>query len=293
MNKRQLQYFLKVYEKKSISQAAESLFISPQGLSKTISILETELGVELFIHKSNRIIPTSAAASLASHANNILSEYDVIENKLFKNNDSKKSISISCSYDIPQMFPTDFFYQLNKSNPDILIRIHEYPDGIILDQLDNAAIELAILPGPLDNSKYEFTLLFTESFCLVINKANPLASKPSICVTDLQDQPLAVKDMHNHTSMIQFSEFQKYQILPHIILETSDSHLIHSMADNNYAIGMTLQALATKIRSENIVVRPFEDNCFVKNIYLVYRKNYILSQEAKIVHDAMLQTTRP
>lgn len=289
MNQKQLQYFLAVYEKKSISQAAESLFISPQGLSKTISALENDLGVDLFIHKANRIIPTSAAASLASHAINILSEYDIIENKLFKNDGFKKSVNISCSYDVPQMFPIDFFHHFNKSHPDILLQIREYPDGIILNQLDNAAIELAIVSGPLDNSMYDFVPLFTDTFCLVINKANPLASKEYISLADLQNEPLAVKDMHNHTSMVQFAEFQKNGVLPNIILETSDSHLIHSMAENNYAIGMTLQFLANKIRSDNIVIRPFEDNCFVKTLYLVYRKNYVLSYEAQLLHDILLQ----
>lgn len=59
MNQRQLQYFLEVYNRKSVSQAAKALFISPQGISKTIASLEAELGVELFIHKSNHIIPTN------------------------------------------------------------------------------------------------------------------------------------------------------------------------------------------------------------------------------------------
>lgn len=290
MNQKQLQYFLTVYEKKSISQAAESLFISPQGLSKTISTLESELGVDLFIHKSNRIIPTSAATSLASHAINILSEYDIIENKLFKNDGFKKAVNISCSYDVPQMFPIDFFHHFYKSHPDILLQMHEYPDGIILNQLDNATIELGIVSGPLDNSIYEFKPLFTDTYCLVINKANPLSTKEYINLADLQNEPLVIKDMFNHISMVQFAEFQKNGVLPNIILETSDSHLIHSMADNNYAIGMTLQFLANKIRSDNIVIRPFKDNCFVKTLYLVYRKNYALSYEAQLLHDILLQT---
>lgn len=44
MNQRHLTYFLEVYKHRSISAAAKSLFISPQGLSKTILALEEELG---------------------------------------------------------------------------------------------------------------------------------------------------------------------------------------------------------------------------------------------------------
>lgn len=289
MNQRQLEYFLRVYEKKSISGAAESLFISPQGLSKTIAKLEKELGIELFAHEANRIVPTAAAASLASHAMNILTEYDIIENKLFQNTVSKKSVGISCSFDVPQMISADFFYEFYQKNPDILIQIHEYPDRLILEQLERAFIEIAVISGPLDHSLYEFVPLFTEPFCLVINKKHPLAKKEFICISDLQDVPLAVKDMYNQISVTQFAEFQKKNAIPNIILETSDSHLIHSMAENNYALGMTLKYLAEKIRNENIVIRPFEKNCFTKTLYLVKHKDYILSKEAKLVYDGLFE----
>lgn len=45
MNIKELISFLKVCETKSISRASKELYISPQGLSKTIKNLEKELGV--------------------------------------------------------------------------------------------------------------------------------------------------------------------------------------------------------------------------------------------------------
>ena len=49
MNVRQLSYFMEVYRQGSIAGAARTLFISPQGISKTILSLEEEVSVELFI----------------------------------------------------------------------------------------------------------------------------------------------------------------------------------------------------------------------------------------------------
>jgi DNA-binding transcriptional LysR family regulator len=48
MEHRQLRNFLTICEEKSISKAAERLFISQQGLSKSIKQLEQELQVPLF-----------------------------------------------------------------------------------------------------------------------------------------------------------------------------------------------------------------------------------------------------
>ena len=65
MNQRQLKYFLEVYSTKSISKAAANLFVTPQGISKTIAALEKELNVSLFEHHHNRITPTKDAARLS------------------------------------------------------------------------------------------------------------------------------------------------------------------------------------------------------------------------------------
>ena len=100
MNQRQLNYFLEVYSQSSITLAAKKLYITPQGLSKTISSLEEELGVQLFVHTRNRIHATEDAARLAIHAQHIIDEYDVITEKLFLENMTIKTIPVFCSYDV-------------------------------------------------------------------------------------------------------------------------------------------------------------------------------------------------
>lgn len=49
MSPRQLEYFLEVYNQRSIKKAAEKLIISSQAVSKIIKEIEEELQVELFI----------------------------------------------------------------------------------------------------------------------------------------------------------------------------------------------------------------------------------------------------
>ena len=287
MNKRNLEYFLKVYDMKSISRAAEALYISPQGLSKTISRLEEELGVELFKHKANRIIPTPVAANLAAHAKSILVEYDIIENHLFKTGWTKKPAKIACSYDVPQMIPTDFFVSFDAMHPELRMQIREYPESMILERLDKSKVEVAIVSGPLDELDYDTIPLFTVPYCLVINKKHPLAEKKTISLEDLDGEPLAVKDVQSRISALQILELARHESSPDYILESSDAHLIHSMAESGAAIAMTLTYLADRIKSDAVVVRPFEDNVFTKTVYLVKKKNYVMSYEGEQLYDSV------
>ena len=287
MNKKSLEYFLKVYDLKSISRAAEELYITPQGLSKTISRLEKELSVELFKHKANRIIPTAEAANLAAHAKSILIEYDLIENHLFKTGRSKKPAKVACSYDVPQMIPTDFFIGFDAAHPELRMQIQEYPESMILERLDKSKVEVAIVSGPLDELDYDIIPLFTVPYCLVINKDHPLAERAYIRLEDLDGEPLAVKDVQSRISAMQLLEFAGHESSPDFILESSDAHLIHAMAESGAAIAMTLTYLADKIKNETVVVRPFEDDIFTKTVYLVKKKNYVMSYEGEELYESI------
>lgn len=58
MQPKQLQYFITAYATKNIQRAAEKLFVSRQGISKTIRELEQELGADLFLRSSKGLEPT-------------------------------------------------------------------------------------------------------------------------------------------------------------------------------------------------------------------------------------------
>ena len=292
MNQRQLSYFLEVYEKKSISKAAKCLYISPQGLSKTISSLEKELKVELFTHESNRIIPTRAASKLAIHAKALISEYNLITDKLFTDADFRKPLSILCSFDVPQLFDSLLLSEFAADHPDILLKFREYPDRDIKRMLKTGQTELALIPGPIDKQKYIFEPLITEPFCLVVNKSHRLAENASVSLKDLSNEPLVVKDTDNSTSMEQYTKFKNVGFEPNVILESTDASLIHQMAIDNYAIGLTLKYMAEKISSDGVRIIPFKEKWMKKTIYLVQKKDSPLSADAQIFKDSLFNALR-
>ena len=288
MNQRQLKYFLEVYSTKSISKAATNLFVTPQGISKTIAALEKELGVNLFEHHHNRIVPTKDAARLSIHARNILDEYDLVSDRLFKSQSTIKTVSIYCSYDVPQLIPAKFFKKFNDSFPEIRINMKEFTDDYIFDKIKNNKVELAIVPGPFNPHYFDYEQLCTEPFCLVVNKKHPLAKNDTVSFSELTGESIVVKDAKSSTSINQLYNFDHPVEFPNIILETSDVHLIHKMAEENYAIGMSLLYLAQKNTSDKIKVLRFKEDTLVKKLYIVSSKGNILSAEANALKGALV-----
>ncbi len=64
MNTDEARYFLAICEHGSVNQAAAALYISPQGLSRSLKRLETKLGVRLFVRSAQGMILTEQAKNL-------------------------------------------------------------------------------------------------------------------------------------------------------------------------------------------------------------------------------------
>ena len=225
---------------------------------------------------------------MSIHARNILDEYDLVSDRLFKSQSTIKTVSIYCSYDVPQLIPAKFFKKFNDSFPEIRINMKEFTDDYIFDKIKNNKVELAIVPGPFNPHYFDYEQLCTEPFCLVVNKKHPLAKNDTVSFSELTGESIVVKDAKSSTSINQLYNFDHPVEFPNIILETSDVHLIHKMAEENYAIGMSLLYLAQKNTSDKIKVLRFKEDTLVKKLYIVSNKGNILSAEANALKGALV-----
>ena len=79
MNTQHLQYIIEIERTRSISQAAENLFLGQPNLSRILHDLEESLGFRIFERTSRGVRPTERGARFLKHARNMLREMDYIE----------------------------------------------------------------------------------------------------------------------------------------------------------------------------------------------------------------------
>ncbi len=84
MRKESLSYFLEIARVGSFSAAARNLYVSQQGLSKSILALEKELGVSLFTRSGKRVRLTDAGRELVLHARTLVGNYEAMREAMRK-----------------------------------------------------------------------------------------------------------------------------------------------------------------------------------------------------------------
>ena len=83
LTSKQIEIFYEVYKNNSMSIAADRLNISQPSVSKTLSVIEKNLGFQLFLRKGKKLVPTHEADELyeqASIVTNQLKNFNYIAN---------------------------------------------------------------------------------------------------------------------------------------------------------------------------------------------------------------------
>ncbi len=129
MNIEHLNYFAEVYRQKSISRAADNLYMSRPALSTAISKLEKTLGgVTLFERTSSGVIPTQAGEELFQSAQVILEEHSKIHYNMRKyivSSDKDNIIRISISSALAVSYGDEIADKLISTFPHILFDFME------------------------------------------------------------------------------------------------------------------------------------------------------------------------
>ena len=79
MNLTYLKYVVEVARVRSITKAAQNLYMGQPNLSKAIRELERELGITIFRRTSKGVIPTPQGEEFLGYAQGILSQLDELE----------------------------------------------------------------------------------------------------------------------------------------------------------------------------------------------------------------------
>lgn len=298
VDSKDLKGFLTVYEFKSISKAAKSLFMTSQGLSQLIKKLEHELDVELFYRRPHGVESTPYGDVFYEKAKTIVNELGSLKGLVNgKGCERKKLLSVASTYGVLAYLTVDFLIDFRKVYPDIDLYIQEMPDDPVEELVWSEKMDIGFLSGPINVMKFNAELFTSHKHCLVINKNHPLTKKRFIDYADLENEPLALVGRSFRPFNNNMNRFLKRGVVPNILLETSEIDLTHQVAHMNKGIGLSVDFCAHSNPYPNTVIRPFLnfEECTWET-YLVTKKGKILNKEVELFKEFAidwLENNRP
>ena len=138
--------FCMVAESKSITEAANKLKISQPAITKTIKILETEIGSSLFNRYHNGIKLTNEGERLYAYIKPLILQLDETKNVMDEIiSDGKMNIRIGTSITVLRMFLIEYIKKYTFEHPNVHIYVEDNTNNNLITKIKEGSIDIAII----------------------------------------------------------------------------------------------------------------------------------------------------
>lgn len=193
LDPRRLQAVCAVVQTGSVTAAAALLGYTPSAVSQNIAALEKETATTLFEKSGRGVRPTAAALLLAEHGEAVISRLYEAETAL----DSLRAgesgrIRLAAFFTAGATLVPQALALFRSVHPSVGLDLGVAETDEAMAQLRSGSIDVAVIAeadGPPESDGLVHTHLLDDPYRVILPRAHRLASRRSIALTDLSDDP--------------------------------------------------------------------------------------------------------
>lgn len=260
MNTKDLRCFQMVYEERSISRAAKRLFITPQGLSKNIRLLETELGTTLFERTAQGMQPTESACFLYEKSEKIIREFGEVENGIRQMELRRKRIRVGCANGVLNLLPLAQILEFGRRYPQWRLEWREYPNQEVKELLLGSCIDYGFIIGRWNDERVQTQRVTGCGICLLVWEGHSLWNRESVDFEDLRGEKLLVMNesfqiYHDFMAMCAVRG-----VVPHVEAKTADGAGLYHLCRQKMGLAVAPEFFQDEFNMKGVRALPFQEN---------------------------------
>lgn len=222
MTLNQLRYFCTAAQFRSITKAAQELFITQPTISSAIRELEIEFKITLFYRTGNQLTLSEEGESFYQRASQLLQMSLEMQDEFSDHARLHSTLRIGT----PPMLSTVFFPELlisfHKEYPNISVRLDEYGSVRACELVQNDHLDLAIVNMELYNlDKFNCQMLTKDQLVYCVSKNHPLYQADSITIEQLAEERMLFFNSDSVQNNLLKSRFNNIGIQPKILMRSS------------------------------------------------------------------------
>lgn len=271
----QVAAFVQLAKLGSLRAAAETLFISEQGLRSRLLALEERLGVELY-RKSRglrkRTPLTREGEQFLPHAAAFLDRAAELCT-LFRDHQGPHEVDVVASQYLIAYVLIAAVQRFHAAYPDIHVRLSARTEREI-EQALLGSLEFSFgVAAPYESSpELEYRHLFSMHWSLIAPEGHPLARRRGIKLAHVIRYPLIVYERGSTGRQHVVEAFQQASLSPHVEIEATNTDLIVRMVEAGLGVavvplhdsGAVTAGRRVAIRSLGRQVRPIHSGVLLR-----------------------------
>lgn len=280
MDIRSLQCFMEICDQGSMTKAAKTLFISPQGLSKLVRKLEGDFNTTLFKRTKYGLELTADGKTLYNNATQLISDFESVQSCLNKNNQRHATVVVSIGHGVQAALGLDLMSEFKLAHPDIDVKYVTHSDSIAYKLLPEAKADFGIIPGPPNCLEFKGDILASFSHVAIVRDDDVLAGCEKIDYKDLEGRRMALVSRSFMPFQNILNLLSKNNVSIEEFIEVGELLKVSQTVARSGCIGISVESETADFIYPHTVAIPFSDPNLSWDIYIVMPLDRIPSNAA-------------
>ncbi|MCK5778656.1 MAG: LysR family transcriptional regulator [Rhodospirillales bacterium] len=251
---RELQNFVAVAERLSVSQAAEVVHLSQPALSRQIQALEKKLGVLLFERVGKRLVLTAEGDDLLKHAASLLDMAQDFTNRAYGLKQGHVGLlRVGASPQTIAWLLSPVMAEFNATHPNVELIFSEGHNDALIDMVENGVIHIGIA-SPSPNHNLVSRKLFDAKLLTMPPPGDPRAKARSLSIEDIAAERIIVLKRGFLTRHMFDNACAEAGVRPRILLESDSTHTVTSLAHDGHGFAILSSSARDTGELDNAVV---------------------------------------
>ena len=291
---KQLQTFIEVAREKSVSKAAERLFVTQPAVSMQIRQLEDAFGLALIEPIGRNIRLTNAGQEFLTHAIAALAQLKDLESIMAEHVGMKKgridlAIVSTAKYFVPMLL-----VRFSQLLPGIEIKLRIDNRENILGMLSRSEIDLVIMGRAPTTLDCEATPFATNPLAIVCAPDHPLARRKRLSIDTLKDYEFVVREQGSGTRAAMEQLFAQHDLPLKVVMEMPSNETIKQAVMAGMGLSfLSLRTVRHELAAGHMALVDISGMPIVGKWYVTHLSQKKLSPAAKSFKSFLIEQGGP
>ncbi len=280
-----LKTFTTAVEQKSLSRAADLLYLTQPAVSKQIKMLEKYFNVQLFHRQGQKVSLTEGGEVLYKQAKEIIKKWEHSRQLMSELSDKVGGVLRIGASTIPGEYLLPYLLGSYRHHyPEVEIKVEIGDTGEIVKKLLSEEVHIGIVGAPVERKKLTAKKFARDNLVLIIPLGHPLAQKEKIYPRDLINQDLVWREKGSGTRKVVeeklLSAGLALESLQPILEMGSTQSIITAVSAGLGISFVSAWAVCREAIARNLVKRNVEGISLQRDLYFLYPKEQYLPRSA-------------
>ncbi|MEC3916641.1 LysR family transcriptional regulator [Nocardia sp. CDC160] len=269
----QLRYFRMVARTENITRVAEELRVAQPSLSRTITRLESELGVPLFDRQGRRLRLNRFGTAFLARVDRALDELDSARRELADLAEEERgSVAVGAeNLMVVQHVVADFV----QAYPGVRVQLFSGTTEQVVARLTAGEIDLGLVSRPIAEPGIAVRELLDEEVLLAVSPRHRLANRDRVTVAELADEPFITTSPDYWQRRVLDRVFCRAGLRPNIACEGDEPAAIRNLVATGFGVGL-LPSMASEYPGPPVAWLHIDDVHCRRTLHVCWREDAYL-----------------